>query len=365
MTVKKLKTLFIICFISAYGLFGQSKSIFMIDSLLTELTSKDLFSGAVLIADSSKILLSKGYGYSDRENKVKNTPETRFNLSSGSKVFTGTAIVYLAQQGKLKFTDTIGQYISGLPKGNVITIHQILTHSAGFNEFYNLKGYNDDSVKNCTDVMPYMRATPLVYLPGDSCLYSTGNLVVLGALVEKISGKNFQDYIKSFLIDPLDLNNTCFTPYWTLDDSQRQFAIGYKKVDSIGFKKNAYSYAGNKAVTLSAGGAWSSILDLYKFDKAVFSGKIVNQEYLKKMTTKYTHIRTKNPSIWDNINIGYIWLIDDSHTNCIGHAGSSSGWNTWNYFYPEKKVTIIILTNFGSVDVFDLSGKIEKIMFNE
>jgi|WetSurMetagenome_2_1015567.scaffolds.fasta_scaffold47631_2 CubicO group peptidase (beta-lactamase class C family) len=355
--MKRTATLITVFSIAILSLHGQSNSIAKIDSILTEMTNKDLFSGVVLIADSSKVLLSKGYGYSDRENKVKNTPETRFDLSSGSKIFTGTAITYLAQQGKIKFTDTIGQYIQGLPKGNIITIHQILTHSAGFDNFYNAPGFSYDKVTNCTGIMPFMRKLPLVYNPGDSCAYSSGNPIVLGAVIEKITGMNFQDYIKKIFIEPLDLKNTCFTPYWTLDESQRQYAIGYRKNDSIGYKRNAYNYHYG-FLPLSAGGAWSSVIDLYKFDKAVFSGKILSKKYLKLMTSKYT------PQ-WGNCHFGYIWIINDSNSNCIGHEGNSSGWNTWNYYYPDKKITMILLTNFGFVDVSVLAALFDKIIFKE
>jgi CubicO group peptidase (beta-lactamase class C family) len=338
------------------GLFCQTKNIVKIDSLFTDLTNQDLFSGAVLIADSSGVLLSKGYGYSDRENKIKNTPDTRFDLSSGSKIYTGTAITYLAQQGRIKFSDTIGRYIKGLPKGNIITIHQLLTHSAGFDDFYKAANFSYENVQNCTDIVPYIRSLPLVYNPGDSCIYSTGNAIILGAVVEKVTGMSFQEYIDSVFIKPLKLENTCFNPYWSLKDTQRQYAIGYKNNDQQGYEPLNYNYDYG-FIPLSAGGAWSSINDLYKFDKAVFGGKILNVEYLKLMTTKYT------APIWENSHFGYIWIIDDSNTNCIGHAGNSSGWNTWNYYYPGKKYTIIILTNFGSVDVFELAAKIDKILF--
>jgi Beta-lactamase class C and other penicillin binding proteins len=354
--MKKTLIFIIICCTSELVLFSQSKNITKIDSILTELTKKDLFSGAVLIADSSKVLLSKGYGYSDRENKVLNTVDTRFDLSSGSKIFTGTAITYLAQQRKIKFSDTIGQYIKGLPKGNVITIHQLLTHSAGFDNFYNAPGFSYTKVKNCTDIMPFMRKLPLVYTPGDSCIYSIGNAIILGALVEKITNKNFQDYIDDTFIKPLKLENTCFIPYWTLNDSQRQYAVGYRRNNINSYSRNNYDYDYG-FIPLSAGGAWSSVNDLYKFDKAVFSTKILNRKYLNLMTTRYTK------PIWENNHFGYIWIIDDSHTSCIGHAGNSSGWNTWNYYYPEYKYTMIILTNFGSVDVFKLSALFDEILF--
>jgi CubicO group peptidase (beta-lactamase class C family) len=241
--------------------------------------------------------------------------------------------------------------------GNIITIHQILTHSAGFANYYQAKEFSYDNVTNCTDLLPYMRKLPLEYYPGDSCVYSTGNAIVLGAVVEKITGMNFQEYIKKIIIDPLDLKNTCFTPYWTLDESQRQYAIGYRKTDGANYKRNNYDYDFG-FIPLSAGGAWSSINDLYKFDKSIFSDKFISEEYLKLMTTKHTA-----PG-WKDTYFGYIWIVDESNTKCIGHAGDSSGWHTWNYYYPDKKYTIIILTNFGSVDAFGLAVSFDKILFN-
>ncbi len=334
---------------------GQTKRTSTVDSLLIALTKQNLFSGAVLIADSSHVLLSKGYGYADKENKVRNTPATRFSLSSGSKIFTGTAITYLAQQGKLKFADTIGKYIKGLPKGNVITIHQILTHSAGFDDFFKAKDFSYKNVKNCTDMLPFMRTLPLVYNPGDSCIYSTGDCIILGAVIEKITGMNFQDYIQKLFIKPLALYNTCFTPYWTLNDTQRQYAVGYQKIDT-GYSRKAYDYDPD-FIPLSAGGAWSSVTDLYKFDKAVFTRKIVNEKYLNQMTAEYT------PQ-WDCCHFGYIWITTDKKGyKSIGHAGSSSGWLTKNDYYPKQKYTIIMLTNLGSIDIDKLSDDIEKIIF--
>ncbi|MCL4637986.1 MAG: beta-lactamase family protein [Olivibacter sp.] len=354
--MKILLTYLILLLTSASYSYAQLKAIHRIDSLFTELTEKNEFSGAVLIADSTTTLLQKGYGYADRENKIKNTADTRFDLSSASKVFTGTAITYLAQQGRLNFNDTIGTYIKGLPKGDVITIHQILTHSAGFDDFYKAKGFSYRNIKNCTDMLPFMKSMPLVYSPGDSCIYSTGDLIVLGALIEKITGMDFQDYIQISIIKPLKLKNTSFTPYWTLDETQRQYAIGYSK-DSTHIKRKPYDYD-NGSIPLSAGGAWSSISDLYKFDRAVFTGKILNEKYLKLMTTPYT------PQ-WDNAHFGYVWIITDKGAfTSIGHPGNSSGWQAMNEYYPDQGYTVIILSNLGSVDIFQLTQQVEKILFH-
>ncbi|MBA4850699.1 serine hydrolase [Emticicia sp. BO119] len=336
--------------------YAQSKGIAQIDSILTEMTKQDIFSGTILIADNSKILLVKGYGYADRENKINNTPDTRFTLSSASKVFTGTAITYLAQQGKLKFTDKINQYIAGIPKGNKMTIHQLLTHSAGVDDFFNAKDFSYKNIKNCTDMLPFIRQMPLVYNPGDSCIYSTGNCIVLGAVVEKITGKSFPQYIRETFIEPLGLTNTTFTAYWQLDDSQRQYAVGYKKTDNDEVEKRAYNYDYG-FVPLSAGGVWSTVMDIYKFDKAIFSKHLLSEYYLKQMTTRYT-------SQWENSYFGYMWIINNKKGyESIGHAGDSSGWHATNDYYPKQKYTIIILTNFGWVNLDILSKRFEELLF--
>ncbi len=171
-------------------------------------------------------------------------------------------------------------------------------------------------------MLPFMRALPLVYNPGDSCIYSTGDCIILGAVIEKITGMNFQDYIKKLFIQPLGLRNTCFTPYWTLNETQRQYAVGYQKTDA-GYARKAYNYDPG-FIPLSAGGAWSSVSDLYKFDKAVFTNKVVNEKYLNQMTAEYT------PQ-WDCCHFGYIWITTDKKDyKSIGHAGSSLGWLTKN-----------------------------------
>ena len=182
------RIIFLVALLTIYinDLSGQTERIARIDSILTEMTDRDLFSGSVLIAENWEILLCKGYGYADREKKVYNTPDTRFDLSSGSKIFTGTAITYLAQQGKISFNDPVEKYIKGLPEGNRITIHQMLTHSSGFDDFYKAVGFSYEKVNNCTDIMPYMRKLPLIYNPGDSCVYSTGNAIILVAVIETI-----------------------------------------------------------------------------------------------------------------------------------------------------------------------------------
>lgn len=337
--------------------YAQHQQIAAIDSILTAQTAKDQFSGAILIADSSGILLSKGYGWADRERKVKNTPDTRFSLSSASKVFTGTAITLLVRQGKLQLSDTVGMYIKDFPGGQRITTHQLLTHSSGVDDFFKAPGFSYKNIRNCTDMLPFLRQLPLAYPPGDSCAYSTGDCIVLGAIIEKITGKPFPGYIQSAFIDKLNLQHTSFTPYWQLDSTQRQFAIGYRKTPT-GYTPLAYNYD-QGSIPLSAGGAWSSVTDLYRFNKAVFSGELTGNDFLRQMTGRHT-------TQWENTYFGYTWITSvKKGYHSIGHPGDSSGWHAMNEYYPGRKYMIILLTNFGSVDQYALTNMFEEMLFKD
>jgi CubicO group peptidase (beta-lactamase class C family) len=143
-----------------------------------------------------------------------------------------------------------------------------------------------------------------------------------------------------------------------LDEKQKQYAIGYTK-DSTGIiKRRPYEYD-QGSIPLSAGGAWSSILDLYKFDHSVFSAKLVDQKHLKLMTAEYT------PQ-WGDSHFGYIWITTDKKDRSfIGHPGDSSGWHAMNAHYIKQGYTVIILTNFGFVDQYGLLSKIEHSLFDK
>jgi len=340
--------------VSAYS---QRHAVTTIDSVLQNMTQKDLFSGAVLIANGDRVLLSKGYGYADRERKIPNTVNTRFSMSSGSKIFTGTAITLLAQQNKLRFQDSVGRYLKGLHNGNKIKIHQLLTHSAGVDDFFNAPNFSYKGVTSCTDLLPVMSKLKPVYEPGESCIYSTGDCILLGAIIEKITGVSFPVYINETFLKPLNMVNTVFTAYRMLNPRQTEYAVGYEKAGK-GYLRKPYDYDPD-FVPLSAGGVWSSAHDIYLFDKAVFSGKFLNRHFLERMTKGYTQQ-------WEDTSFGYMWInsIKKGHPG-IGHPGSSSGWVMVNEYYPAQNVIIIILSNFGSVDAELLLTRFETLLFDK
>lgn len=361
----RLKITFLLIILPFTVVFGQNKDKqLQVDSLLMERYNKEQFSGVVLIAENDKILYSKAFGYADFDQKIPLKVSTQFDLSSGAKLFTAVACAQLAEKTKINFNDKISDYFPELPFGNKITIHQLMTHSSGLGNFQSSKNFSYEKVNTCIDVLPFIKDEPLNFNPGDSVLYATSNLLVLGAIIEKVTGLTFPEYVKKNILRPLKLKNTTFDTYFTVQNytgKDGRYARGYIKNDK-GLIVEKKRYPTKKTfVTLSSGGMWASASDLLKFDKAIYSSKLFSADMLKTMTTKYVF------SGWEGTYFGYVFNIvnSGSQKEGVGHAGNSSGHHSFNFHYKNRNTTLIILTNYGFVDIFELAhGQIEKILFD-
>jgi CubicO group peptidase (beta-lactamase class C family) len=342
--------------------FAQSK-INTLNNYLDSLTTADNFSGYVLIAEKGKAIFQKGYGYADRKDSFPNTGNSQFCLSSASKLFTGTAIVKLIQEKKIHATDTIGTYITGLAYGNKITIHHLLTHSSGLGDLYEDPNFDWGNIKNCTDVVQYICNQNVQFTPGDTVHYSTSGMILLGAVIEKVSGISYQEYLKNTFFIPLGMKHTTFVNYkYVQYETFRpsSYAIGYIK-DSTGniiIRRRHWDMYND--VPLSAGGIWSCANDLLLFDKALHNHKILNKEYLELM------LESKVQSEWKDIDFGYVFMNinQNKDTHAVGHPGTAGGHHTSYFRYDKEDTTIIILTNYGFVNMFQISNMVEKIILN-
>jgi CubicO group peptidase (beta-lactamase class C family) len=342
--------------------FGQSK-FKKVNSYLDSLETVNEFSGRVLIIENGKVKLDKGYGYADLANKYPNTKNTQFCLSSTSKLFTGTAIIKLIEEDAINQSDSIGTYIKGLDYGKEVTIHQLLTHSSGLQNFYDDSTFTMKGVKSCHDIVKYIKHQKLTFKPGTNVKYSTSGMMLLGAVIEKVSSLTYQEYIQQTIFKPLGMKYTSFvnykyTQYEKLEPSS--YSIGYIKdsLDNIVIRKKKWDSP--HQIPLAAGGIWSCASDLAKFDKAIHSGKIIDKKHLELM------ISPKIKSEWPNTEFGYVWLNINVNkpTHAVGHAGNTGGHHNTFYRYDKNLTTILILTNFGFVDVFNMSDNVEKILFD-
>ncbi len=358
-----MKHLFLGLLILFTNTIGVAQSRFVkLNRYLDSLTAQNSFSGYVLIAEKGKTIFQKGYGYADRKNNFPNTEYSQFCLSSTSKLFTGTAIVKLMQEGKIDAADTIGKYISGLDYGNKITIHHLLTHSSGLGDIYEDPNFNWENIKNCTDVVQYICHQKLRFNPGDTVHYSTSGMILLGAVIEKTSGLTYQEYVTNTFFIPLGMKNTTFVNYKYVQYEAvkpSSYAIGYIKdsTENIIIRRRYWDKYNDRP--LSAGGIWSCAHDLLLFDKALYDHKILNKKYLDLM------LQSKVKSEWKNIDFGYVFITinNNKKNHAVGHPGTAGGHHTSYFRYDKRNTTIIILTNYGFVDMFQVSSKAETIIF--
>ena len=265
----------------------------------------------------------------------------------------------------MSFHTKVREYFPELTFAADVDVHQLMTHSSGLGNFQTVEGFSYQNVNSCLNALPFIEDQPLLYEPGDSVYYATSNLLVLGAMVEKISGLTFPEYVKKNILEKLSLDRTTFDTYFYIQDYKRRdgrFARGYIN-DEEGqiVEKNQYKDE-RTHVTLSAGGMWASAIDLLKFDQAIFSGKLFDEKLLEPMIAPHVF------SGWKGTYFGYVFNIVNvgTHKEGAGHAGNSSGHHSFNFHYENRNVTLIILTNYGFIDIFELAhGQIELILFGE
>jgi CubicO group peptidase (beta-lactamase class C family) len=333
-----------------------------LDVYLQELENEDSFSGVVVIAKNGEILFSEAIGFADRENRIKTDLGYQFELSSTSKLFTGTSILKLVEEGKINTNDKIGKYFPELEYGDKVTIHHLLTHSSGVTDFWNVEGFSYTKVKNCSDVIPFIKNQKLIFNPGDSVYYSESGMIILGALIEKVSGLSYKDYVTKNILEPLRMTQTSFINDVDAAESIDEevfYAKKYVKSENNEIVRQTFKEEDKEFIPLSAGGIWSNASDLIKYDEGLHNYKIIKKEFVELMTKQYTYTG------WPDCYFGYVWTTINSGKNeAVGHAGNSIGHHSYFYRYKKDGTVMIVLTNYGFVDIFEVADKVEKILYN-
>jgi CubicO group peptidase (beta-lactamase class C family) len=300
-----------------------------------------VFSGCVLVAQRGQILFQKAYGWENHEQRDSLSLESSFQLASVSKQFTAAAILLLVQDGKLKLEDSIRRFYPGLPYYNV-TVHHLLTHRAGLDKYTNICDnyyrekkidppavYTNDSVINL-----FTRLNVRVFRKPDTKYdYSNTGYVILAALVEKVSGLPFHEFMRSRIFAPLQMNHT-----WIYGDGKehQHRTRGYYKQWNRWDESFLDQVAGDKGVFASVG-------DMYIWDRALRSGKIISLELQRKAYTAFSP-ELKDKERW---NYGYGWRIvtfEDGAT-AVFHNGWWHGYTSAFYRGLTDDVTIIMLCN--------------------
>lgn len=313
---------------------------------LTQDTASDRFAGAVLIAHNGKPVFAEAYGLADREHKLANTVKTRFRIGSMNKMFTCVAIVQLAQQGKLGFDDPVGKYLKDYPNQDIatkVTIRQLLTHRGGTGDIF---GPEFDShrleLRTLQDYVKLFGNRGPAFEPGSRFQYSNYGFILLGVIIEKVSGQSYYDYVRERVYLPAGMTSTGSEPE---DHSVSGLSIGYTANEAAnGVRPNTgmLPYRGT-----SAGGGYSTVEDLLSFANAVQQNKLLNAHFTELL------LGTDFPS--GSIN----------GIHCFGHSGGSIGMNGDLEICPVPGYVVIVLANMdppvaGQMSLFISSRLPEK-----
>lgn len=296
---------------------------------------KQNFSGSVLVGYQGEILFEKSYGYQDQQNNIKNSSETAYLTGSITKQFTAAAILQLQEQGKLNVEDTIDKYYPDYPNGENITIHQLLTHTAGLPEYLDIYE-KDELVSNEYTVDQIITETSKLApksKPGENFEYNNTDYFMLGGIIEKVSEQSFEEYVQQHIFEPAGMDTAAFGYDPT---RQSQMAVGYMNDE---FEIAPYVHP-----TLSyGGGAFSaSALDLYRWDQALYGEQILSAKSKEMMFTSYT-----SESLLPNQAYGYGQYIVKKNT-IMYHPGFITGFSSNMYRETDKELVIIALSNTDS-----------------
>ena len=294
------------------------------------------FAGAVLVSRNGKADFAEAYGFADQERKTPNTLTTRFRIGSMNKMFTAVATLQLVQAGKLGLNDAVGKYLPDYPNKDIaakVTIHELLTHTGGTGDIF---GPEFDAhrleLRTLQDYVKLYGARGPQFEPGSKWEYSNYGFILLGAVIEKVSGESYYDYVREHVYTPAGMTATGSEPE---DQAVEGRSTGYTKKDSPDWRPNTDTlpYRGS-----SAGGGYSTVEDLVKFATALQANKLLDAHYTELLTTG-------KPGTPDN---SYAYGFGDQKINgirCFGHGGGAPGMNGELQICPGSGYVVAVLAN--------------------
>jgi CubicO group peptidase (beta-lactamase class C family) len=322
-----------------------------IDTLISTYSKMNKFNGTVLVSKNGTILLNKGYGYRNAADKILNSEQSIYQLGSITKQFTAAVILKLEQEKKLSVSDKISKYFPNYPKGDSITIQQLLTHTSGIYNYTNDGNFMANEITkphNRDQMMALFENKPLDFSPGTAWNYSNSGYSLLGYIIEAVTKKSYEEAVRRYIFTPLGMTHSGFdftrlnsldktTGYFILDNNRANIA---PVVDST--------------ISFSAGAIYSTTGDLYLWHEALQQNTILSQEQQEKAFTP-----VKN-------NYGYGWGIDSIEgRRRVGHGGGIPGYVTNESRVPEDDIDIVLLSNASDRSLDKITGAIYAILYNK
>lgn len=316
-----------------------------LDAFMRKLASANAYSGAVLVARDRKPIFAKAYGRASVAYNFANRIDTKFSLASLNKMFTAVAIAQLAEQGRLSFDDTISKLLPDYPNKQVadkVTVHQLLTHTSGMGSYFGER-LIDERTKfvKVRDYFPLFVNEPLSFEPGKDWQYSNSGYIVLGAIIEKVSGEDYFDYVRKHIFQPAGMLNS---DSYELDRDVPNLATGYTNADrnfkfQLNGRRNILIFQGFKGTP--AGGGYSTVGDLLRFSIALRQHKL--------LSPKFTELVTAGKVLGGRLGEMYGYGFEVAKINgerIVGHSGGALGANAFFDMYFDSGYTVVVLSNY-------------------
>ncbi|MBI3449597.1 MAG: beta-lactamase family protein [Acidobacteria bacterium] len=324
-----------------------------LDTYMTRLAGVG-FSGTILVAKDGDVVLSKGYGLADRKRGIPDTEETVISIGSITKQFTAAAILRLEMQGKLKVTDPISKYLPGVPPDkSAITIHHLLTHTAGVDSDY---GDSDYEPVSRDEIMKRIWAKPLRSEPGKVHFYANAGYSLLAAIIEIVTGGSYELYLHDNLFIPAGMTKTGYLlPKWDKD----AVAIGYRRGEEWGtILARPFAADGPYWNLRGNGGIHSTVGDMYRWHLALLGETILSKEEKEKLFTPYV------PEEGGGSFYGYGWSIETTPrgTKLVAHNGGNGVFAADFRRYLDENTMYYIASN-GDIPAIPVSERIARQIF--
>jgi D-alanyl-D-alanine carboxypeptidase len=319
-----------------------------IDKVLTDLSQKDLFSGSVLVAKDTTVWFKNAYGYADKRFKTPNLTDTKYNLGSINKFFTRIAITQLVEKNKLSFDDLIVKHLPDYPNKTVagkVKIQHLLDMSSGLGDFFGelYEKTPKDQIRTLKDYLQFFVEKDLSFEPGTGQQYSNAGYIVLGLIIEKISGQDYYAYVRENIFKPAGMMNT---DSYFMDAVTPNLATGYThpENDNKTWISNIYTAPGRGS---SAGGGYSTVDDMFNLIQALRYAKILSPRYSSLILNRT--LPEKDPAL-------------PIREGGFGIAGGAPGINSFADYNASTGETIIVFGNYDPPAAMDAAKKIRSLM---
>ncbi|HEV2801235.1 MAG TPA: serine hydrolase domain-containing protein [Pyrinomonadaceae bacterium] len=327
------------------------------------LAAEDRFSGVVLVARGERVVLQEAYGMAEKSFGVPNRVDTKFNLGSMNKMFTSVAIAQLVERGKLSFQDTLAKVLPEYPNRQAaekITVHHLLTHTSGLGDFFDnpqFRPHRERYVKPA-DYFPLFAAETLRFEPGARFGYSNAGFVVLGAIVERVSGQSYFDYVREHIYRPAGMTDS---DSYELTEVVPNLAVGYARFqdDPMGIDPRRSNVAFLPWRGSPAGGGYASAPDLLKFARALGAHKLLSAQMTELVTGAKVSM-TGSPRAGAKYGYGFASEMLANAKEIRGHSGggANSGVNSSLLMFWDGSYTVVVTGNYDAPAAENLAHKI-------